>query len=95
MQSPEAARLRVRRNLVASVPRPHTPLGIFSIGLTSIGGVLIGVGLFTSTTLADGGGNGVAPLSSVQVPLPSGGTIVNQAAAVQLDQAPFDHPALP
>jgi cytochrome c peroxidase len=36
-----------------------------------------------------GGGNGLAPLSRVIPPQPSGGTIVNQTAAVQLGKALF------
>jgi cytochrome c peroxidase len=63
-------------------------LGFVGLGLMAAGAGVISLVLSTGTSLA-GGGGGLAPLSSVAVPLPTGGQIVNQRAAVQLGKALF------
>src|SRR5919202_5497956 len=69
-------------------PSPGRPLGLVGLGLMAAGAGVMSLVLSTGTSLA-GGGGGLAPLSSVATPLPTGGQIVNQRAAVQLGKALF------
>jgi len=68
-------------------PSPGRLLGFAGLGLMGVGAGIVSVMLTTGTSLA--GGTGLAPLSSVAPPVPTGGTIVSQTAAVQLGKALF------
>jgi cytochrome c peroxidase len=68
-------------------PSPGRLFGFTGLGLMAMGVGIVSLVLTAGTSLADG--NGVAPLSSVAPPLPTGGTIVSPTAAVQLGKALF------
>src|SRR6266568_8245631 len=68
-------------------PSPGRLLSFAGLSLMGVGAGIVSVMLTTGTSLA--GGNGLAPLSSVAAPVPTGGTIVSQTAAVQLGKAFF------
>jgi cytochrome c peroxidase len=103
-----AAHRRARWHVPSAVSYPRHTLGLKSIALSTLSGIVLGVGLLTGTSMASGGsgggggggsassggsggggGNNLAPLTSVLAPTPAGGTIINQAAAVQLGKALF------
>src|SRR5438132_1074127 len=66
--------------------------GFTGLGLMATGAGILSLVLSTGTSMATGVVDDrlpLAPLSSVAVPAPSGGTIANQAAAVQLGKALF------
>jgi cytochrome c peroxidase len=65
-------------------------IGSLGLGLMAVGATIVGLTLSTAgTSLADGGGGGLAPLSNAQVPQAVGGDIKDKSAAIQLGKALF------
>jgi cytochrome c peroxidase len=68
-------------------PSPGRLFSFMGLGLTAVGAAVVSLVLSTGTSLA--GGNGLGALDSGTIPQPIGGTITNQAAAIQLGKALF------